>query len=69
MVDLYYLPERYKCEIPSPNPGGVIALPHDGIDFNKIMEELENKLIEQALQKSGGNKKERRRCCVSSAQC
>jgi transcriptional regulator with PAS, ATPase and Fis domain len=58
MIAIYDLPEKYKGEMPSSNPVGSMVLPHDGIDFNKIMEELENKLIEQALEKSGGNKKE-----------
>jgi DNA-binding NtrC family response regulator len=35
-----------------------MVLPHNGIDLNSAMEELENRLIMQALEKSGGNKKE-----------
>lgn len=32
-------------------------LPEDGIDFNAVIDELENCLISQALERTGGNKK------------
>jgi transcriptional regulator with PAS, ATPase and Fis domain len=58
-ITFYDLPEKYKDKIPSSSPmRGAETLPHGGIDLNKIMDELENKLIEQALSKAGGNKKE-----------
>lgn len=33
------------------------VLPNDGLDFNAVVEEFENDLILQALQRTGGNKK------------
>jgi transcriptional regulator with GAF, ATPase, and Fis domain len=57
MVTVYDLPEKYlgKRQAKTPEP---MILPHNGIDLNSAMEELENRLIMQALEKSGGNKKE-----------
>jgi DNA-binding NtrC family response regulator len=58
MVTPYDLPEKYlgkRHQALSPEP---MILPHNGIDLNSAMEELENRLIMQALEKSGGNKKE-----------
>ena len=57
-ISLYDLPEKYKDKNPLASPIGSETLPHGGIDLNKIMEELESKLIEQALSKTAGNKKE-----------
>jgi len=57
VVTPYDLPEKYlgKRESSTTAP---LVLPHNGIDLNSAMEELENRLIMQALEKSGGNKKE-----------
>jgi DNA-binding NtrC family response regulator len=58
MVTPYDLPEKYmgkRMMAAAPEP---MSLPHNGIDLNSAMEELENRLIMQALEKSGGNKKE-----------
>ena len=33
-----------------------VALPEDGLDFNEAVNEFENELILQALQKTAGNK-------------
>jgi len=58
MVTPYDLPEKYmgkRMMASTPEP---MSLPHNGIDLNSAMEELENRLIMQALEKSGGNKKE-----------
>ena len=57
MVTPFDLPEKFlgKRLKNSPEP---MTLPHNGIDLNSAMEELENRLIMQALEKSGGNKKE-----------
>jgi DNA-binding NtrC family response regulator len=38
--------------------GEQMTLPEDGFCLNSAVEEFENNLILQALQKSGGNKKE-----------
>jgi DNA-binding NtrC family response regulator len=59
-VTPYDLPEKYMGKrmvtvARAPEP---MVLPHNGIDLNSAMEELENRLIMQALEKSGGNKKE-----------
>ena len=38
--------------------GEQMTLPEDGFCLNSAVEEFENRLILQALEKSGGNKKE-----------
>jgi len=51
------LPERRH---PLPRPGRAdtfIAVPDQGIDFEKTVGSIERKLLEQALQKTRGNKK------------
>jgi len=58
MVTPYDLPEKYMGKRMVSASQEPMALPHNGIDLNSAMEELENRLIMQALEKSGGNKKE-----------
>jgi transcriptional regulator with PAS, ATPase and Fis domain len=57
VVTLYDLPEKYKVsrEADAPEP---MILFHDCVDLNRVMEDLENRLILQALEKTGGNKRE-----------
>jgi len=57
MVTRFDLPEKYLGKRQT-NAAEPMILPHNGIDLNRVMEELENRLIMQALEKSGGNKKE-----------
>jgi DNA-binding NtrC family response regulator len=57
-VTPYDLPEKYMGKRITNNSTEPMILPHNGIDLNNAMEELENRLIMQALEKSGGNKKE-----------
>ncbi|NLF25318.1 MAG: sigma-54-dependent Fis family transcriptional regulator [Deltaproteobacteria bacterium] len=45
--------ERGGCQILE----SVHEIPNDGIDFNRLVEEYENRLIRMALTKTGGNKK------------
>jgi len=56
-VTLRDLPEKYrgKCARPRLEP---VPLPIDGICLSSAVEEFENRLILQALEKTGGNKKE-----------
>jgi transcriptional regulator with PAS, ATPase and Fis domain len=39
-----------------PQPDARVALPHDGIDLDGILERIENGFIQQALQRTRGNK-------------
>ena len=57
MVTYHDLPEKYRGgrTVPRVQP---IVLPKTGICLHSAVEEFENGLILQALQKSGGNKKE-----------
>jgi DNA-binding NtrC family response regulator len=52
------LPEKYRGIKVKPTGGDDIILPEDGFCLNSAVEEFENKLILQALQRSHGNKKE-----------
>lgn len=56
-VTLADLPEKYRGKIVKPQPAAV-PLPSDGICLSSAVEEFENRLILQALEKTGGNKKE-----------
>jgi len=51
------LPEKYRGRSPRPQPE-TVPLPVDGICLSSAVEEFENRLILQALEKTGGNKKE-----------
>jgi transcriptional regulator with PAS, ATPase and Fis domain len=57
MINLYDLPEKYRFKkvTDTSEPMGFL---HDSVDLNRVMEELENRLIMQALEKTGGNKRE-----------
>jgi transcriptional regulator with PAS, ATPase and Fis domain len=52
------LPEKYRGGRSVPLQVEQMVLPDDGFCLNSAVEEFENRLILQALQKSGGNKKE-----------
>ncbi|HET6421902.1 MAG TPA: helix-turn-helix domain-containing protein, partial [Geobacteraceae bacterium] len=51
------LPEKYRGKNPKPVPE-LVPLPVNGICLASAVEEFENTLIMQALEKTGGNKKE-----------
>jgi DNA-binding NtrC family response regulator len=57
IVTLQDLPEKYRSTVRSPRVESV-PLPSDGICLSSAVEEFENRLIIQALEKTGGNKKE-----------
>ena len=73
-ITLRELPEKYRCvdiqedELDSPAVGGVpssaVSEPPEaewsdaGLDFNGLISEFEDRLILQALSRTGGNKKE-----------
>jgi transcriptional regulator with GAF, ATPase, and Fis domain len=42
---------------PSPMPAPVVAVPDDGLDYEHTLALIERSILEQALQKTGGNKK------------
>ena len=59
-ITLSDLPEKFTGLIRSaPTPAAkTYALPTAGINFNDVIEEFENSLIMDALEKTQGNKKE-----------
>lgn len=57
VVTLYDLPEKYKGARHTDAQEPVVLF-HDCVDLNRVMEDLENRLIMQALEKAGGNKRE-----------
>ena len=62
MVDVDDLPEKYTAGRPAPPPpessDGTLSPTMEGADFNTQVSEFEDRLILQALLKTGGNKKE-----------
>ena len=63
MITLRDLPEkiagvRPQAVAPAPVPVKTVSLPTTGINFNDVIEEFENSLIMDALEKTQGNKKE-----------
>ena len=53
------LPDKYRgAKPPATNETSVITLPEQGFCLNSAVEDFENQLIIQALEKTGGNKKE-----------
>ena len=59
VINIHDLPEKYRGGRTSPVVHGEhMTLPDDGFCLNSAVEEFENRLILQALEKSGGNKKE-----------
>ena len=59
VISIHDLPEKYRGERTyAAAPGEHLTLPDDGFCLNSAVEEFENRLILQALEKSGGNKKE-----------
>lgn len=56
-IALRDLPEKYRGTVRAPRVESV-PLPSDGICLSSAVEEFENRLILQALEKTGGNKKE-----------
>lgn len=57
MVTLADLPDKYRGKTENTSLKAV-PLPIDGICLSSLVEEFENRLIIQALEKTGGNKKE-----------
>ncbi len=60
VINIHDLPEKYRGGRSTPAVHGehMINLPDDGFCLNSAVEEFENRLILQALERSGGNKKE-----------
>ena len=58
VITLHDLPEKYRGGRSVPSHPAQMTLPDSGFCLNSAVEEFENRLILQALQKSGGNKKE-----------
>ena len=58
VLSIQDLPEKYRGGRVSAAPTEQMTLPDDGFCLNSAVEEFENRLILQALEKSGGNKKE-----------
>jgi len=56
-ITLNDLPDKYRGAVRAPRVEAV-PLPSDGICLSSAVEEFENRLILQALEKTGGNKKE-----------
>ncbi len=52
------LPDRVCGLRSTPQGGGSFALPNTGIDLRNAVESFENKLIQQALERTGWNKKQ-----------
>ncbi|HOP40261.1 MAG TPA: sigma-54 dependent transcriptional regulator [Geobacteraceae bacterium] len=57
-ITLQDLPEKYRGRNAVKPVVEAVPLPSDGICFSSAVEEFENRLIIQALEKTGGNKKE-----------
>lgn len=57
-ITLQDLPEKYRGKTVNQPAVEAVSLPVDGICFSSAVEEFENSLIIQALEKTGGNKKE-----------
>jgi DNA-binding NtrC family response regulator len=53
----FRLPQATFAGAPSPVGQPSIPVPDDGIDFEQIVSRFERSILEQALQKTGGNKK------------
>ncbi|ACH40932.1 flagellar biogenesis master sigma-54-dependent transcriptional response regulator [Citrifermentans bemidjiense Bem] len=59
VISIHDLPEKYRgSRTTTVLHGEPMTLPDDGFCLNSAVEEFENRLILQALEKSGGNKKE-----------
>lgn len=58
LITIDDLPSKYVGKVAPVEVKEQFHLPSDGIFFNTAMEEFENRLITEAMQKSGGNKKE-----------
>lgn len=60
-IDIHELPDYVSAGAKAPSSCNIIELaediPADGVDFNQLVENFENHLIELALNKTNGNKK------------
>jgi DNA-binding NtrC family response regulator len=57
IIDLMDLPEKYRTPVIGlPNESGKIHIPESGMDFNTAVDNYENSLILQALEKTGWNR-------------
>ncbi|GAB4294046.1 MAG: sigma-54 dependent transcriptional regulator [Desulfuromonadia bacterium] len=58
-ITLGDIPEKYRAaSVPSGESSLPVTLPEEGFCLNTIVEEFENRMIIQALERTGGNKKE-----------
>jgi len=51
------LPETARGPLPINGDGPVVSLPDQGMDYERTLAVIERSILEQALQKTGGNKK------------
>jgi DNA-binding NtrC family response regulator len=51
------LPEMVRTPLPFDGAGPVVCLPDQGMDYERTLAVIERSILEQALQKTGGNKK------------
>jgi DNA-binding NtrC family response regulator len=51
------LPAPSHAKMTPPGVSPVIRVPEDGLDFERTVNRIERSILDQALQKTGGNKK------------
>ena len=57
VIDIYDLPEKYRTPVASTSiNSSFIEIPETGMDFNSAVNNYENALILQALEKTGWNR-------------
>jgi len=54
----FALPPAGTRPAPADSSGPLVALPEDGLDFERTVGRIERQILEQALRKTGGNKKQ-----------
>jgi transcriptional regulator with GAF, ATPase, and Fis domain len=51
------LPETTRPRLPVPSDGPLVSVPDSGLDYDQTLAVIERSILEQALRKTGGNKK------------
>ncbi len=54
----FALPSESSRPVPADTSGPLVALPDDGLDFERTVGRIERQILEQALRRTGGNKKQ-----------
>ena len=54
----FALPAEANRRAPADSLGPLVSLPEDGLDFERTVGRIERQILEQALRKTGGNKKQ-----------